>query len=159
MSPEGISSSRGLTAQSWSYVKVPTMFMTGSQDVGAAESENWEWRKTAFTNAPAGNKFFVLLDGAHHSSFLGTYSPIDIPQTTSIPTSMTGPRDPYGYPQNVQTMPRTGAVNPQSGRQTFSDIRVITAAFWDAYLKGEAKGKDFLATKWDMLPGVKIERK
>jgi len=159
MSPEGVSASRGLTAQSWADVKVPTMFMTGSQDIGAAESENWEWGKTAFTNAPAGDKYFVLLDGGRHTSFLGTYSPIDIPQTTSIPASMTGPRDPYGYPQNVQTMPRAGTVNPQSGRQTFSDIRVITAAFWDAYLKGEAKGKDFLATKWDMLPGVKIERK
>jgi len=162
MSPQGIAANRGLTQQSWADVKVPTLFMTGSEDVGAAEGEGWQWRKGGFTNSPAGDKYFALLDGARHTAFLGTYSPVDIPQTTSIPVQSRDPRDPYPFPTAQpmsQPQQRGGPVNPQSGRQTFSDIRVITLAFWDAYLKSDAKGKDFLATKWDLLPGVKIERK
>jgi predicted dienelactone hydrolase len=159
MSPQGIAANRGLTQQSWADVKVPAMFMTGTEDRGAAAGEDWQWRKAGFTNSPAGDKYFVLLDGGRHASFLGTYSPVDIRPTTSIPTTMRDPRDPYYNPQIPETQPRNGPINPQIGRQTFSDIRVVSLAFWDAYLKSDAKGKDFLATKWDLLPGVKVERR
>src|SRR5947199_248338 len=62
MSPQGISTTRGLTAESFRNVKIPAMFMTGDNDRGATESETPEWRRTAFDNAPAGDKYFVLIN-------------------------------------------------------------------------------------------------
>jgi len=159
MSPPGISANRGLTAQSFADVKIPVMFMTGTEDRGASEAENANWRKSAFASSPAGDKYFVLLEGARRSSFLGTYAPIDIPQTTSIPMPQTrDPRNPYTQPEMVQ-QPRGGPVNPQVGRQVFSNIRVLSLAFWDAYLKGETKGKELLTKNSEVLGGVKVETK
>ena len=43
---------------SWRDVKVPAMFMTGSRDYGANETEGPDWRRTAYENAPAGDKYF-----------------------------------------------------------------------------------------------------
>lgn len=160
MSPQGVSENRGLTPSSWAGVNIPMMFMAGSLDRGANENETWEWQKTAFSDAPAGDKYFVLLEGVHQSAFLGTYSPVDIYPTSSIPVQTTNPRDPYAPPQAMQpAQQRTGPINPQTGRQSFADIRVTSLAFWDAYLKSDAKGKDFLATKTDLLSGVKVEKK
>lgn len=161
MSPQGVSESRGLTTGSWADVKIPMMFMAGTAELGANDKEVWEWRKTAFLDAPAGDKYFVVLEGGSQTSYLGTYAPVEIMPTTSIPSTMQNPnpRNPYGSPEYLPEQRRTGPVNPQVGRQVFSDIRVMSLAFWDAYLKGDAKGKDLLTTKADLFPSVKIEKK
>jgi predicted dienelactone hydrolase len=164
MSPVGVTAALGLNPQSFADIRVPAMFMTGSEDRGAAQNEDWQWRKTAYSNTAAGDKYFVLLQGARHSVFAGTFVPADIPQTTSIPVR--NPENPYppGDPRNpypdYQTMRTTGGpVNPQVGRGSFNDIRLISLAFWDAYLKGEAKGREFLDKTAASLGGVTIERR
>ncbi|HEY6843256.1 MAG TPA: hypothetical protein VI391_03750, partial [Thermoanaerobaculia bacterium] len=70
-SPPGVSATRDLTAQSFAGIHAPTLFMTGSNDRGANESENADWRKQSFENSPSGDKYFVLIDGARYSSFTG----------------------------------------------------------------------------------------
>ena len=109
-----------------------------------------------------GDKYFVLLHGARHSTFAGTFAPVDIPQTTSIPQqpAVYPPGDPRNNYPNSQPMQQvSGPVNPQIGRASFNDIRLISLAFWDVYLKGEAKGREFLDKNAGTLGGVTIEKK
>lgn len=164
MSPEGVTASLGLSPQSFADVKIPAMFMTGSEDRGAAENEDWQWRKTAYSNAAPGDKYFVLLNGARHSTFAGTFAPVDIPQTTSIP--MRNPNNPYPpgdprnpYPDYEPMRTQSGPVNPQLGRASFNEVRIISLAFWDAYLKGNAKGHEFLDKTAGTLGGVTLEKR
>ena len=164
MSPPGVTASLGLNPQSFAGIHVPAMFMTGSDDRGAAENEDWQWRKSAYTNAAAGDKFFVLLQGARHNTFAGTFSPVEIPQTSSIPQANPNPyppgdpRNPYPDYQPAR-MQSGGPINPQTGRGPFNEIRIISLSFWDDYLKGEAKGREFLDKNAGTLGGVTIEKK
>ena len=163
MSAPGVTASLGLNPESFADVRVPAMFMTGSEDRGAAQNEDWQWRKTAYSNAAPGDKFFVLLQGARHSTFAGTFTPVDIPMTTSIPQQPINPyppgdprnNNPY-YPNQTQM---SGPINPQTGRGTFNEVRLISLAFFDAYLKGEAKGREFLDKNAGTLGGVTLEKK
>jgi predicted dienelactone hydrolase len=166
MSPVGVTASLGLNPQSFADLRVPAMFMTGSEDRGAAQNEDWQWRKTAYANAAPGDKYFVLLQGARHSTFAGTFAPVDIPQTSSIPMRNPDnpyppgdPRNPYPDYQPSRTSGGGGPVNPQIGRGTFNDVRLISLAFWDAYLKGEARGREFLDKTAGSLGGVTIEKR
>ena len=166
MSPVGVTASLGLNPQSFADIRVPAMFMTGSEDRGAAQNEDWQWRKTAYANAAPGDKYFVLLQGARHSTFAGTFAPVDIPQTTSIPMRNPDnpyppgdPRNPYPDYQPARTSGGGGPVNPQIGRATFNDVRLLSLAFWDAYLKGEARGREFLDKTAGTLGGVTIEKR
>jgi predicted dienelactone hydrolase len=164
MSPQGVTASLGLNPQSFADIHVPAVFMTGTEDRGAAPNEDWQWRKTAFTNAPAGDKYFVLLQGARHSTFAGTYAPVEIPQTTSIPRQTAPQPYPPGDPRNPNPIydtpqPSRSPTNPQVGRGLFNEIRVIALRFWDAYLKGDAKGREFLDKTAPTLGGVTIEKK
>jgi predicted dienelactone hydrolase len=140
MSPQGVAANRGLTAESWRDVRVPAMFMTGSRDYGANETENPEWRRTAFDNAPAGEKYFVLIKNAGHMTFTGVAS---------------GLGEQYSQPaQQPLVDPRTGQVlsaapidnrNPQiTDRGTFASIRSISLMFWDSYLKDKKDAKALL---------------
>jgi predicted dienelactone hydrolase len=166
MSPVGVTASLGLNPQSFADIRVPAMFMTGSEDRGAAQNEDWQWRKTAYANAAPGDKYFVLLQGARHSTFAGTFAPVDIPQTSSIPMRNPDnpyppgdPRNPYPDYQPSRTSGGGGPVNPQIGRGTFNDVRLISLSFWDAYLKGEARGREFLEKNAGTLGGVTIEKR
>jgi predicted dienelactone hydrolase len=163
MSPQGVTASLGLNPQSFADIKVPALFMTGSEDRGATPTEDWQWRKTAYANAAPGDKYFVLLQGARHATFAGTYAPIDIPETSTIPVR--NPNNPYppGDPRNpypeYQMAQRSGPVNPQMGRASFNEVRIISLGFWDAYLKGEAKGREFLDKTAGSMGGVTIEKR
>src|SRR5439155_902304 len=94
MSPQGTAQNRGLTPQSWSDVRIPVMYMTGTNDRGAAESETPDWRRQAFEYSPPGDKYFVLIPGANHISFTGALGVFDLPpemprQTINQPGGMT----------------------------------------------------------------------
>ena len=64
--PKGCSrrSARTKAPQSWANVKIPMLYMTGSNDRGALASEDADWRRTAFVNTPGGEKYFVEIEGA-----------------------------------------------------------------------------------------------
>jgi predicted dienelactone hydrolase len=141
MSPQGIAANRGLTAESWRDVRVPAMFMTGSRDY-ASETEGPDWRRTAYESSPAGDKYFVLINGAGHMTFTGLASGLGEQQydrTRDVP--ITDPRTGQvlnGVPQENR------AVQGMNDRGTFRNIRSISLMFWDSYLKDKADAKALL---------------
>ena len=141
MSPQGVAANRGLTAESWRDVRVPAMFMTGSRDY-ASETEGPDWRRTAFENSPAGDKYFVLINGAGHMTFTGLASGLGEQQyDRSRDVPITDPRTG----QVLNAVPQDNRVNQQiSDRGTFRNIRSISLMFWDAYLKDKSDAKALL---------------
>ena len=61
---------QGLTEASWSALTIPMLTMTGSADKGAGR-QGPEWKKEPFDFSPAGDKYFLSLEGANHVSFGG----------------------------------------------------------------------------------------
>jgi pimeloyl-ACP methyl ester carboxylesterase len=139
MSPPGPSTMRGLTAQSFATLKVPVMFLTGSLDRGASESEDVNWRKQAFENSPAGDKYLVVIDGARYTSFTGQVGFYEVAPMTPVPTST----NPYYGQQQVPQQQR-GAVVFGNDRRIFAMVKIASLAFWDAYLKNETSAKELL---------------
>lgn len=133
MSPQGVAANRGTTVESWSGVRTPAMYMTGTNDRGGSEAEDANWRKQAFDSSPAGDKFFVLIDGARHVSFTGQIgffeaAPLPVPTSTS--------------PQPPQQ--QRGAMVFSSERRIFQIIKITSLAFWDAYLKNDSNARELL---------------
>jgi len=156
MSPPGMSEQRGTTAESWKDIHVPVMFMTGTQDRGANESESAEWRRQSFDNAAPGDKYFVLINSARYSTFAGQISiyPIEMqPQSQQVP-------NPYGRPQAVQPGQPGGNVIG-SDRQLFGIVKTVSLAFLDGYLKNDANARDLLqpAKLEAAAPAVKVSVK
>lgn len=144
MSPPGPLPDRGLTRQSFADLRLPTLFLTGSRDFGALESEDVTWHRQSFEGSPAGDKWFVSIAGAGRSAFTGSVGDIGGYQTTR-PMGMPYPtnRPPIGgaYPQ--QPMPRNSQPVIMSGAST-GTVRTISLAFWDTYLKNDSGGREYM---------------
>lgn len=155
MSPQGVSTTRGLSADSFHNVKIPVMYMTGTEDRGALESETPEWRRTAFDNTPTGDKYFVLINGANHLSFVGgfTLPTAEEESLDQLPT--------YNNPRNPQSVqPRSrGESRFIQQRGIFDSIKIAAVAFWDTYLKGAPEAREYLDTKLGSRGGVTVIRK
>ena len=150
MSPQGPGASRGLTAESFAAIHVPTLFMTGSRDNGTGETETPEWRSEAFDLAAAGDKWLVVVEGARSATFIGRYDSL-------IEAQAREPR-PYDGPNPLPPRDPTGRTDPQpmrqpggyagnaalSQRNLFSTIKSMSLAFLDAYAKADAKGREAL---------------
>jgi predicted dienelactone hydrolase len=110
----------GFGEDSWDGLKIPLMVMTGSEDRGA-KGQDPRWRKAPYANSPAGDKYWVFIEGATHSSFVGR---------------------PVGFAQR-------GVLRDLSKnhKDVFAVIQRATASFWDAYLKGDAPAKEFLQSE------------
>jgi len=113
--------------------------MTGTNDRGANETEDANWRKQAFEDSPAGDKYFVLIDGARYSSFTGQVGFFEMASTTNYPAQT----NPYGQPIPAQQQQR-GAVVFGNERQIFNVVKITSLAFWDAYLKNDSSARDLL---------------
>ena len=73
LSPQG-EGQMGLTAQSWTDMKLPMLVMYGSRDFGS-QHQPPSWRSEPFVKAPAGDKYDVELEGATHMTFVGPRRP------------------------------------------------------------------------------------
>ncbi len=143
MSPQGPSETFGLTSESWTDVRVPALFMTGTMDRGLSDAETPEWRRQAFELAPAADKWLVVFEGAGHASFTGR-----------IDSSVEGGRmredpniGPERYPPGTvvpQTRPARESAPGMRIRGTFSNIKAISLAFWDTYLRNDPEGRTAL---------------
>lgn len=148
MAPPGPSDARGLTKDSFATLTVPTLFLTGSMDYGATQAENPAWRKEAFELSPAGDKWFVSMSGIGPSAFTGRFgTPEYIPQTPTANVPTPGypgsPGTGGSYPaQQSQQPPRENRNFRQLGQA--NNVRTISLAFFDAYLKNETTGRDYL---------------
>lgn len=162
MSPQGLRGASGFTAESWRGVNVPVMFMTGSRDLGL-EGQTPEWRRAAFENSPAGDKYFVVINGARHMTFAGAINQINETQMSGrdFPDNPIGtPRSPYDPPDTTSMQPSSGERGISGGdRNTFSSIRMAALTFWDAYLKDDAKAKDALKSDVQLFRNTTLTRK
>ena len=145
MSPPGPLPERGLTRESFAATRVPALFLTGSRDFGATQTEDATWRKQAFDLSAPGDKWYVSIQGAGRSAFTGNvgdfggYQPSQ-PGDMPYPTN----RPPIGgaYPQQ-QPMPRNNVPIVMGGAAS-GTVRTLSLAFWDAYLKNDNAGRDYL---------------
>ncbi|HEX2061257.1 MAG TPA: hypothetical protein VHK90_10990 [Thermoanaerobaculia bacterium] len=153
MAPQGPDESRGLTRESWTELRVPTLFMTGGEDQGASESQTPEWRRQAFELSPAGDKWLVVIAGARHGSFTGRMSAMmpTVPREEVDHRPVIGdPRDdprrnPINEPERTDPRrPGRESMGALRERGLFNNIKVISLAFWDAYLRGDAEGRTVL---------------
>jgi predicted dienelactone hydrolase len=152
MSPQGPNEARGLTRESFAGINVPTLFMTGSRDMGPVESETPEWRSQAFELAAPGDKWLIVVEGARHATFIGRYDSFieaaarERPVNTTPSGRPTGnPLDPNDPANQTRTNDRPRA-NDLALRQRdlFGNIKSLSLAFFDAYLKNDAKGREAL---------------
>lgn len=161
MSPQGPSDSRGLTADSWTELRIPALFMTGTLDQGTAEAETPAWRTEAFRLSPAGDKWLVTLEGAGHTTFGGVVGSLEqiarerdeIDRAAGVP-GVVGPEDPSRIPG---TPPVAGDLSrrdprwrtPAEGtamrqRALFAIVRGVALSFFDTYLRQDAAARDAL---------------
>lgn len=165
MSPQGVGDQFALTADSWTNVKTPIFYMTGSLDRGVVNHDDPKWRHDPFQYSPAGDKVFISFEGARHSTFAGglLFDVNDIrmsdPYYTPVQTT-----DEYGRPIIVQQRNPSrekGEREYLRERNIFAAVKSASLAFWDDYLKGETKAKDFVTKGLEGLNGshVTVERK
>jgi predicted dienelactone hydrolase len=147
-SPQGTSSTLGLTQESWKNVSIPMMYITGSLDYFMAGDA--KPRHDPFAYSPAGDKYFVSYNGARHMTFLGgTYGDISDEEIPMRPVNGGGyvPTDPMGNPQMqpARGVGGTGGSNLFSReRRIFTAAKIASTAFFDAYLKNDSTAKDYL---------------
>ncbi|HEV7240213.1 MAG TPA: hypothetical protein VGQ36_13320 [Thermoanaerobaculia bacterium] len=156
MSPQGPAESRGLTSESFAELRVPAMFMTGTLDQGATESETPEWRSEGFKLAPAGDKWLVTIEGVRTATFTGRndglLEAIAREEDRDIGRTYVPSRRP-------ETSPRTRTEQASvRHQQMVADIRGIALTFFDTYVRGDAAGREALE-KAGTRTGVVVEKK
>ena len=146
MSPNGTHERWGLTTDSWSEVRVPALYITGSLDKGTTDAETPAWREEAFTYSPAGDKWFVAIEGVRPVTFTGqAYSTVDDRPLTSTAISANPNVDPTVAREQARQMEMGRARTTGLGdRALFGTIRAIALAFFDTYLKRDTGGSDYL---------------
>jgi hypothetical protein len=119
-------------------------FMTGSDDKGIGEGEDAGWRRLAYELSPPGDKWFMEIQGANHFAFVErTFDPSLLPPT-SRQTAVDPTRQTEAERRRAMIQQNTPA-GFERGRNMVNLIRSHSLAFWDAYLKNEARGREFLA--------------
>ena len=112
---------RGWTANSWSHVERPLLLVTGSRD-GSTKGQEPSWRMDAFRLSPPGDKFCLFLRGGSQLSFAGRYA----------------------EPGATLSGRGKGAPSTEEEVAIFKDVKAVSVAFWDDYLRGDAAAKAFL---------------
>jgi predicted dienelactone hydrolase len=157
ISPPGPTERLGITKDSYTTLNVPALFITGSEDNGVTETETPDWRRDAFRLAPAGEKYLIVIEGARHASFTGRMD--DLIEAVAREQET---RDPLGRDNTVPTYDgrRMGRAEAATMRQQeiFGIARGNALAFFDATLKGDAKGREALE-KANERKGVTLEKK
>ncbi|HEX8202801.1 MAG TPA: hypothetical protein VF590_20155 [Isosphaeraceae bacterium] len=141
---------QGLTEHSWDALTQPMMSLTGTLDRGAG-GQGFAWKGEPFAFSPPGDKYHLIIEGAHHGSFTGRFA-------GESPPARSGGFLGGGLPG------RPGARFGLGGDQKaiFGEVKTATLAFWDAYLKEDPVAKAYLQS--DALPrasqgAVKLSRK
>jgi predicted dienelactone hydrolase len=133
-SPQGREEGRGLTEKSWAAVTLPMMTVTGSLDRGAG-GEDPNWRRDPFERSPAGGKYFVFIEGAHHGSFGG--------ELTEPGPQLRAHRI---LERAYLNQPGNEGASPGDQKAILGYVESLSLAFWNAYLKDDAKAREFLAS-------------
>jgi predicted dienelactone hydrolase len=105
---------QGLTKDSWKDFETPLMAITGNE-LATLRGRGADWKLQPFSLSPAGDKYGAIIAGANHFSFSGR---------------LAGQTKANGKP-----LP--------SGK-AYDAVKVLSQAFWDAYLKRDANAKTYL---------------
>lgn len=154
MSPVGSGEARGLTRDSWSELRVPTLFMTGTRETSAIESETPEWRREGYLLAPAGDKWLVTLEGARESSFTGRMR--DVIESIRVEEQRRATNDVIRDNQIPVETGRSRVTLSANEREIFNRVKGLSLAFWDTYLRADSKGRAALEAT---TPGATIEKR
>jgi predicted dienelactone hydrolase len=158
LSPQGVSASRGLSAESFRDLRVPTLFMTGTEDRGAGANEDPAWRRTAFENAPAGDKYFVTIEGANNLSFTGLFSDPTAMEDRLDRADQLNAQDPYR--QSATMQPRSRAMARfERERNIYTTVKLLSTAFLDAVMKGSPEAREYLDRRLGEKSGFTFEKK
>lgn len=113
--------SRNLMEDSWKGVTRPMLVIAGSKDVSGVGNETPESRRHPYELSPSGDKYLLFIEGATHSSYQG--------------------KDGEGRRAML-----VASEKPTTDIAIIADaVAAQTLAFLDAYLKGDAAAKDYLA--------------
>lgn len=126
LSPQGVGQ-QGLNQNSWKNLNLPTMVVTGTHDRNAG-GQGPEWRKAPFDLSPPNNKYFVLIEDAHHFSFGG-----DLKEGKDI--------------RNLSHRTHsTLSEENQNSKQTtiLNHVKEMSLAFWNTHLKNDDNAKTYL---------------
>ena len=121
----------------------PALFLTGTRDPEDTEPD-------AFAIAPAGDKWLVQIAGAGPSAFSGTLHAVPAPNDTRdrrVDDPFSDPRrDPYDRNMNEGDRRRSGREGSAGLRLrgAFNTVKGLSLAFWDAYLRAKAEGRQEL---------------
>jgi predicted dienelactone hydrolase len=120
LSPPG-KGQQGLTEKAWTAIERPLMVVTGTRDSGV-KNQDASWRLDAYQLSPPGDKYAVFIEGAGHASLTGLSAEPGAPPKAGKKTT-----------------------TPDEEVKIFQDVKAATLAFWEAYLKGDASARAFLA--------------
>ncbi|MEO6809233.1 MAG: hypothetical protein ABI353_09005 [Isosphaeraceae bacterium] len=130
----------GLTEHSWDHLARPLLSMTGTEDKGA-KGQGHEWRGEPFQHAPPGDKYHIVIKGAHHGSFTGKFAG----EGGAANGPGTGKRLTEAQKALLRKRFADRGPNQRADQKAiFGYVKTATLAFWDAYLKREPDAKAFL---------------
>ena len=137
-------------------LRTPMLFMTGAD---AKTSQPPPERREAFTSASAGDKYLVLILGAREGSFTGRFT--ELPNERGSVLTTNPQQGPYGgYPTSTMSpADQRRTMSFENERRVLADIRIVSLAFWEAYLKETPAGRDYLASSHMNEGLVKTEKK
>ncbi|MFZ2493964.1 MAG: hypothetical protein WA208_20990 [Thermoanaerobaculia bacterium] len=145
MSPPGPGERRGLSSKSFAGLTLPSLFLTGTKDIGGDETETPQWRIQGFEATAPGDKWLVVLNGAGRNTFSGLVideharqRPINDPWAPGV----SSPRDPDSATRRLPG--QSGQGYSAAPRSVVGHARIVTLAFWDAYLRDDAAGRELL---------------
>ncbi len=159
----------GLNERSWDNFQRPLMGITGTLDRGAG-GQGHDWRGEPFQYAPEGDKYHIVIEGAHHGSFTGR---------TAEQGANANAANRLGRPAQRRLEQRLADVPPErrealrkrlmerlgnprrnaAGASAdpvaiFAEVQNLSLAFWNAYLKNDDQAKAFLQSQGDHPPAT-----
>ena len=132
ISPQGVRPNEGSlgfeSPDSFRGLKLPAMFLTGDRDQSVWNGSNQ--RADAFRNSPAGDKYFVSINGANHMTFAG----------------MKKEASSNAYGQMLWERAIDSKMPASYGDEAdhLNLTVVLTTLFWNAYLKGDVQTRTYL---------------
>jgi predicted dienelactone hydrolase len=157
LSPAGPRQVWGVTNESFATINIPALFMTGSRDAGTNEEETPAWRQQAYELSPAGDKWFVSVEGVAPGTFAGDVSPSGEPRMSVPMNPRNDPTilDPQQAERQRMARAQLSGINE---RALFAGVRALALAFFDTYLKTGTNGRQFLEES-DARANVVVLRK
>ncbi|CAG1005125.1 hypothetical protein PHYC_03200 [Phycisphaerales bacterium] len=139
MSPQG-SGTMGIDEGAWKEVGVPVLCLTGTRDYGEG-ARSAEWRREPFENIRGVEDYLITITGAGHMTFSNPrgegraiVEPAGAPGRGEIPGRF-----------RERAARDAAEVSDEEQARYLDLIRSVGAAFFDAYVKEDAKAKEWLA--------------